>query len=236
MKAFLLAAGEGRRLRPLTDTTPKCLVPINGTPLLSLWLELCRTHRITEILINLHHLHEKVLSFLKGSACGVKVTAVYEEKLLGSAGTVARHRPFVAGEEDFFILYADNLTNVDLGKMLRFHRRLKSLFTMGLFRTEQPREKGIVALDNDSRVIQFVEKPANPPSNLANAGIYIASQEIYRHLPAGDFLDFGFDVLPKLVGQMHGYVIGDYLLDIGTHSTYQQAQREWQQLERRPLR
>jgi len=77
MRAFLLAAGEGRRLRPLTDTTPKCLVPINGKPLLALWLELCRKHRITEILINLHHLHEKVLAFLNAREFGVNVTTVY---------------------------------------------------------------------------------------------------------------------------------------------------------------
>ena len=233
MRAFLLAAGEGRRLRPLTDTTPKCLVPINGKPLLALWLELCRKHRITEILINLHHLHEKVLAFLNTHAFGVNVTTVYEATLLGSAGTVARHRSFVADERDFFILYADNLTNADLGKMLRFHQDRKSLFTIGLSRTDQPQEKGIVALDRSDRVVEFVEKPSNPLSNLANAGIYIASQELYRHLTAKDFLDFGFDVLPKLVGQMYGYVIQEYLLDIGTHATYRQAQLEWEEIEKR---
>jgi len=233
MRAFLLAAGEGRRLRPLTDTTPKCLVPINGKPLLALWLELCRKHRITEVLINLHHLHEKVLAFLNAHEFGVNVTAVHEATLLGSAGTVARHRSFVADERDFFILYADNLTNADLGKMLRFHQERESLFTIGLSRTDQPREKGIVALDRSDRVVEFVEKPSNPPSNLANAGIYIASQELYRYLTAGDFLDFGFDVLPKLVGQMYGYVIQEYLLDIGTHATYRQAQLEWEEIEKR---
>jgi mannose-1-phosphate guanylyltransferase len=236
MKAFLLAAGEGRRLRPLTQTTPKCLVPINGKPLLALWLELCRAHQITEILINLHHLHEQVLAFLKAHDFGVKVTAVYEANLLGSAGTVARHRPFVAGEKDFFILYADNLTNVDLGRMLRFHRERQGLFTIGLFQTDQPREKGIVALDSDDRVVDFVEKPANPPSNLANAGIYVASQQLYQYLGARDFLDFGFDVLPKLVGRMYGYVIQDYLLDIGTHATYRRAQLEWDEIQRRQFR
>jgi mannose-1-phosphate guanylyltransferase len=232
MRAFLLAAGEGRRLRPLTDTTPKCLVPINGKPLLALWLELCRRHGITEVLINLHHLPEKVLAFLNTHEFGVDVTTVYEATLLGSAGTVAWHRSFVADERNFFILYADNLTNVDLGKMLRFHQERESLFTIGLFRTDQPREKGIVALDRVDRVVEFVEKPANPPSNLANAGIYVASQELYQYLAPKDFLDFGFDVLPKLVGQMYGYLIEEYLLDIGTHATYRRAQLEWTEIEK----
>jgi mannose-1-phosphate guanylyltransferase len=146
---------------------------------------------------------------------------------------VERHRSFVADERDFFILYADNLTNANLGKMLRFHRERESLFTIGLFRTDQPREKGIVALDRADRVVEFVEKPSNPPSNLANAGIYVASQELYQYLAAKDFLDFGFDVLPKLVGQMYGYVIQEYLLDIGTHATYRQAQSEWKKIEKR---
>ena len=215
MRAFLLAAGEGRRLRPLTDTTPKCLVPINGKPLLALWLELCRKHRITEILINLHHHHEKVLAFLNAHEFGVNVTTVYEATLLGSAGTVARHRSFVADERDFFILYADNLTNADLGKMLRFHQDRKSLFTIGLSRTDQPQEKGIVALDRGDRVVEFVEKPSNPLSNLVNAGIYIAGQELYQYLTAKDFLDLGFDVLPKLVGQMYGYIIQSICLTSG---------------------
>jgi len=231
MRAFLLAAGEGRRLRPLTDTTPKCLVPINGKPLLALWLELCRKHGITEVLINLHHLHEKVLAFLNAHDFGVNVTTDYEPKLLGSAGTVARHRSFVAGESEFFILYADNLTDVDLTRMLRFHRRGESLLTLGLFHTETPEQKGIVTLDGQNVVVDFVEKPNHPRSNLANAGIYIASQELYQHLPATNFLDFGSDIFPRLVGKMYGYVIQEYLLDIGTHATYQQSQSEWKEIE-----
>ncbi|MBI4524197.1 MAG: nucleotidyltransferase family protein [Deltaproteobacteria bacterium] len=231
MKAFLLAGGEGLRLRPVTETVPKCLLPIRGKPLLSLWLELCRKHGVTEVLINLHHLSEKVLAFLNDHDFGVKVTTVYEERLSGSAGTVARHQSFVTGEEDFFVLYADNLTNIDLGAMLRFHRRRESLLTMGLFRTDTPEEKGIVSLDGRGLIIDFTEKPARPRSNLANAGIYIAGQQLYNYLRVEGFLDFGFDVLPKLVGKMHGYVIPEYLLDIGTPATYRQAQAEWAAVE-----
>jgi mannose-1-phosphate guanylyltransferase len=233
MRAFLLAAGEGRRLRPLTDTTPKCLVPINGKPLLALWLELCRRHGITEVLINLHHLPEKVLAFLKANDFGVNVTTDYQERLLGTSGTVLANWAFVSGESDFFIFYADNLTNVNLAAMLQFHRRRESLFTMGLFRTAQPKEKGIVTLDEQDRIVEFVEKPSQPRSDLANAGIYIAGRELYPYLPKTDFSDFGFDVLPKLVGKMHGYAIQEYLIDIGTPESYDQGQRDWLSVEYR---
>jgi mannose-1-phosphate guanylyltransferase len=239
MKTFFLAAGEGRRLRPLTNTTPKCLVPINGKPLLTIWLQHCFKHGISDVLINLNHLHEQVKSFIDNNDFSVNVTTVYEKRLLGSAGTVAVNQPFVAGERDFFIIYADNLTNVDLEEMLQFHRHRHSLFTMGLFRTDKPEEKGIVALDKKSLITDFIEKPSQPRSNLANAGIYIARQELYTYLPdhlsGGDSLDFGFDILPKLVGNMYGYVIEEFFLDIGTPETYQKAQKEWPKVINRPV-
>ena len=115
--------------------------------------------------------------------------------------------------------------------MLQFHEQRRSLLTLGLFRTAMPEEKGIVTLDAQGLVVDFVEKPNHPRSNLANAGIYIASQELYQHLPATNFLDFGSDIFPRLVGKMYGYVIQEYLLDIGTHATYQQAQSEWKEIE-----
>jgi mannose-1-phosphate guanylyltransferase len=235
MKAFLLAAGEGRRMRPITDTMPKCLVPINEQPLLALWLQHCRKHGIRDVLINLHHFPKQVLAFLKGHEFDINIILAYEQHLVGSAGTVAMQQHFVAGERDFFIIYADNLTNVDLGEMLRFHRHRHSQFTMGLYRTDKPKEKGIAVLDKKGLITDFAEKSPQPRSNLANAGIYIAGQELYKHLPADfsadDFLDFGFDILPKLAGKMFGYIIKEYLLDIGTLETYKKAQKEWPRVE-----
>lgn len=229
MKAFLLAAGKGQRLRPLTNTIPKCLVPINGKPLLGLWLELCHTYGITEVLINLHHLPQQVQVFLRDHDFGLRVRTCFEKELLGSAGTVATNQSFVVNERDFFILYADNLTDVDLGQMLAFHRAHGGEFTMGLFRTHKPQQCGIVALDATHRIIDFVEKPVYPKSNLANAGIYIANSTIFRHFPPQPCLDFGFDIFPRLVGKIYGYVIQDYVLDIGTMDNYLLAQQTWGQ-------
>lgn len=227
MKSFLLAAGRGTRLKPLTDSVPKCLVLINGKPLIHYWLELCERHGITEVLINLHHLPEKVIQFIESSSYRVKIHTIFEEKLLGTAGTVFSHRDFVRDEERFFIFYADNLTNADVAAMRNFHERKGSLFTMGLFRADEPQSCGIATLNEDDRVIEFVEKPSSPRGNLANAGIYLAEKEIFQYFPRKEFMDFGFDILPQLIGKMHGYEIKEYLLDIGTYENYQRAQREW---------
>src|SRR6266496_1813946 len=107
MKAFLLAAGEGTRLRPITNSIPKCLVPIRRQPLLGIWLELCRESGIDEVLINLHSHGDSVRQFLAEDDCGVRVTLSEEPVLLGSAGTIAANRAWVESDAHFFVFYAD---------------------------------------------------------------------------------------------------------------------------------
>jgi mannose-1-phosphate guanylyltransferase len=230
VRAFLLAAGEGSRLRPLTNELPKCLVPIQGTPLLAIWLRLLERHDVGEVLVNLHHLATHVEEFLRSCRTSLRVVAVYEERLLGSAGTVLANRDFVAGDPDFLILYADNLTNVDLRRMVDFHRRRGGVLTVGVKPTDRPREKGIVTLERDGRVVEFTEKPHTPRSHMANAGIYVATPGVFEALPPslGDgALDFGYHVLPRLTGRMFAYPIDEFLADIGTPEAYQEAQESW---------
>ena len=220
MKAFLLAAGLGTRLWPLTYTTPKCLVPVNGVPLLHIWLEACERYGIGEVLINLHHLPEAVLEFLARQTTTVVTRTAYEETLAGTAGTILANREFVEGEDEFFVIYVDTYTNIDLGAMRAFHRQRGSPLTMALFETDEPRKCGIVALRADGVVVEFEEKPANPKSNLANAGVLLASPRIIDRFPARNPLDFGFDVLPSFVGEMYGYRFDGFLRDVGTLEAY----------------
>ena len=231
MKAFLLAAGLGTRLKPITDNIPKCLVKIHNQPLLYYWLKLCEKYGIDEVIINLHYLPDKVKEFLKGNQTAVRVKTVFEKKLLGSGGTILNNKDFVKGEESFFIFYADNLTNANLEKMKSFHKTHNEFLTMGLFITNSPESCGIAELDRSEKIINFVEKPKKPKSNLANAGIYLARQEIFSLFPDNkELIDFGFDILPKLVNKMYGFVISDYLIDIGTIENYRRAQIEWKGL------
>ena len=204
MKAFLLAAGHGTRLRPFTLHTPKCLVPVNGKPLLGIWLESLHQLGVREVLINTHHLAEKVFEFVHSLSTPLRVHLAHESELLGSAGTLVRNRWFVETEAFFWIIYADNLTTANLGTLLQFHKETDSFLTLGLFQTETPSQCGIVTLDAEGRIVDFIEKPSDPRGNLANAGIMLASPSLLDQIPQRRPCDLALDVLPNLVGKIHG--------------------------------
>ncbi len=227
MKAFILAAGNGTRLRPLTDSVPKCLLPIQGVPLLEIWLNNCKAAGITEVLVNAHAHAEAVKQFAATQKSGVRVSIVEEAQLLGSAGTLAENRAFVGGEEAFFVLYGDVLTNVDLRRMLGFHRQKNLAATLGVYQVPDPTRCGVVIMDEHDVIQEFVEKPERPVSNLAFSGVMIAGQDVLDFLPDRRPADLGFDMLPKLAGKMVGYRISEYLIDIGTLDNYQNAQQSW---------
>ncbi len=227
MKAFLLAAGLGTRLKPLTDRTPKCLLPIRDTPLLGIWLDLCQQHGITEVLINAHSHVGMVKDYAANSKAGLSIRISEEETLLGSAGTLRANYEWVAAEREFFVLYGDVLTNVDLTQLLDFHRQRDVVATIGLYEVTNPTQCGIVTVDQDGIVRDFVEKPAKPASNWAFTGVLIASPEIFESVPQKTPADIGFDVLPKLIGRMAAYKVSDYLVDIGTAEKYERVQTTW---------
>ena len=159
MKAFLLAAGNGTRLRPLTDSVPKCLLPIQGIPLLEIWLNNCKAAGITDVLVNAHAHAEAIRQFAAEQKTGVRIRIVEEPELLGSAGTLAENREFVAGENSFFILYADVLTNIDLRRMFEFHQQKRLPATLGIYQVPDPTRCGIVTMDENAIIQEFVEKP-----------------------------------------------------------------------------
>ena len=231
MKAYLLAAGYGTRLRPITDTVPKCLVPIQGKPLLGWWFELLLRHGVTEVLVNTHYLRASVRAYLDEydrQATGLTAFEAYEPDLLGSGGTVRANREFVRGERDFLICYADNLTDADLTAFRRCHESHDAPLTMALFHTNVPEQCGIAQTDPAGRIVAFTEKPENPTSDLANAGIYMADSRIFDYMDEDKaVLDFGRDVLPRLVGNMYGWNTEGYLMDIGTLENYKRANEDW---------
>lgn len=228
MKGFLLAAGHGTRLRPLTDHLPKCLLPIDGTPMLRIWLELCAQYGIREVLINLHAHASQVQRFVDQQDTGVTVHVVEEPHLLGSAGTLLANAGFVQDEESFWVLYADVLTDCDLRNLIQSHRGAEVSATLGLKEVPDPRRCGIVSLAPDGIITRFEEKPHAPQSNLAFAGLMVARPAILKEIPQDiPSPDIGFHLLPRLAGRMNGHIISEYLIDIGTLQNYEQAQREW---------
>jgi mannose-1-phosphate guanylyltransferase len=226
MKAFLLAAGHGTRLRPFTESLPKCLLPVQGTPILEIWLALCRRYNVSEVLVNTHAHAPAVIDFVRHWKNGVRVSVVEERELFGSAGTLRANRGWVQHDESFWIFYADVLTNADLSRMLRSHDS-RTAATLGVYLVPDPERCGIVSLDDTGTVLDFVEKPALPQSNLAFAGIMIGTPELLEAIPEKPGADIAADVLPRLTGRMRGYRINEFLLDIGTPENYDLAQKTW---------
>ena len=233
MKAFLLAGGLGTRLMPLTRALPKCMVPIGGEPLLAIWLAHLAREGVRDVLVNVSQHVEQVEQFLESRRWDLTVQVEREHQPRGNAGTVSARRDFVAGEESFYVLYADNLTDVSLAPLAALHRRHPAPITIGLFRAAVPKSAGIVQLTETGLVCAFEEKPEQPVGNLANAGIYLARQSIFDCIPSGPtVVDFGHDVLPQLVGCMHACVLDGFFMDVGTPETLMQATNGWQQRSR----
>ena len=147
MKAFLLAAGIGSRLRPITDVTPKCMLAIGGRPLLDIWLDAFDRAGVDEVLVNLHHLPDVVRRHLAAHEGPPAVRTVYEPELLGSAGTLAANRQWVDGEEFFLACNADNLTDFDLRSLVDAHREHGAIATLTVFHSPNPSAGGVVELD-----------------------------------------------------------------------------------------
>lgn len=215
-KALLLAAGLGTRLRPLTDLLPKCLVDIAGRPLLDYWFEALAEVGIRDALVNTYHLPEQVRLFIaEKNRLGFRAVEAFEEKLRGSAGTIAANLAWGSGADDVVIVYADNLSDVSLAELLAAHRQYGDPVTMLLFRTPNPSACGIAELDANGRVAAFEEKPAAPKSDLANGGVYAVTAAAWREIAAMKAFDLGFDVLPRFVGRMRGFIHRGYHRDIG---------------------
>jgi len=190
-------------------------------------LELCRRHGIEEVLINVHAHPGAIREYVTSNQNGMRVKLFEESTLLGSAGTVAANREWVSGERLFWILYADVLTNINLRALLDFHVARETAATLAVYRVPDPSRCGVVAIGQNGVVREFVEKPLSPSSNLAFSGVLIGTRQLLDAIPSCRPADIGFDVLPRLVGNISAYEISDYLLDVGTIQNYKQAQATW---------
>jgi mannose-1-phosphate guanylyltransferase len=227
VKAFLLAAGLGTRLRPITDTIPKCMLPIDGRPLLDIWLDEFDRAGVDEVLVNLHYLPDVVRRHLDTRAGAPAVRTFFEPELLGSAGTLAANRDWVAGEDVFLACNADNLTDFDLRALVRAHADGGAVATLTVFHSDRPSAGGVVELDPDGLVTGFTEKPPEPVSDLVNAGMYAFSPSLLDEIDGPRPCDIGYHLLPGLVGRARAVLVEGYFRDVGTVDAYQRANQEW---------
>lgn len=227
MKAFLLAAGIGSRLKPITDATPKCMLMIDHRPLLDIWLNSFDRAGVDEVLVNLHHLPGVVSGHLAARTAPPAIRTFFEPQLLGSAGTILANRQWVEGEELFLACYADNLTDFDLRLLADTHRKYKPIATLTVFHSRQPSAGGVVELDGAGRVIGFTEKPTAPVSDLTNAGMYAFCPSVLGEIDDMVPQDIGYHLLPRLLGRAVAVPVDGYFRDIGTADAYRRAREEW---------
>ena len=229
IRALLLAEGKGTRLRPMTEGCPKCLVPIAGRPLLEYWL--CSLYRcnISTVWVNLHHQWQMVHGFLSRDCFAGWVNELYEDKLLGTAGTLgASAREF--SDSTTFLAHADNWLQSDLSKFLDFHihhRPAGTVMTMMTFRTTTPESCGIVEIDDKKVVIDFHEKIDGFQGNLANGAVYLLEPEVVQWVAQrSKVTDFSSQVIPQFVGRIATWENKGIHRDIGTLSSLLAAQAD----------
>ncbi len=232
MKAMILAAGLGTRLRPLTENMPKQMLPLAGKPLLEYAIELLTRHGITDLAVNLYHCPQAIVNYFgSGTEWGVNIIYVPEKQLWGTAGAVKR-MDWYLGDGPFLVLYGDNLNTCDLTRLRQFHqaqRNGRGLGTIALHYRQDPTTSGIVQLDGEQRITRFVEKPGSDQvfSHLVNAGLYILEPGALDYIPPGQFYDFGRDLFPRLLAEgqtLYGYTMSEYILGVDTIESYRQAQ------------
>lgn len=223
MKAILLAAGLGTRLRPFTDNKPKCLIEIGGVPLILIWLQKLLSAGITEILINTHYLSDQVVECVSMTSFKRQVTFAHEPALLGTAGTLRSNVGFL-GDDDCLLIHADNYMKSNLSSFLRSNeaRPKYCLMSMLTFRTDNPRSCGIVEVDEKMVVQKFYEKLDSDHGNLANGAIYALSNGLAKSLVHEK--DFSQEVIPALLGKIFSIETEGYFIDIGTPESLHRAQ------------
>jgi mannose-1-phosphate guanylyltransferase len=227
VKAFLLAAGIGSRLRPITDVTPKCMLPVGGRPLLDIWLDAFARAGVDEVLVNLHYLPEVVQNHLAERTGVPAVRTSFEPQLLGSAGTLLAQRQWVSDDDFFLACNADNLTDFDLRSLIEAHQAAGAIATLTAFHSPNPSAGGVMEVDSAGTVVGFTEKPEHPVSDLVNAGIYAFRPGVLDEIKGEPPVDIGYNLLPQLVGRAHVVPIEGYFLDIGTPEAYRRAQEDW---------
>ncbi len=228
-RAILLAAGLGTRLKPLTNSIPKCLVPINGKPLLHIWLEQLDKAGIEHFYINTHYFVEQVEKSLEQHPLRSKITLVYEPELLGTAGTVKNIiTKYELSTETLLIAHADNLCFCSWPLFIEAHLDEQPLLSMMAFETDKPQSCGILELDEQNKLLAFHEKVKQPPGNLANAAVYVFSMSALEYLKkiSLPFPDISLDLIPLLMSDIRVWKTDGYLRDIGSPESYEQALKD----------
>lgn len=223
MRALLLSAGFGSRLKPYTNKIPKCLMKIKGRELLDIWICSLVNFGIDKILINTHYKHKKIEEFILNHKYKNKIELVYEKKLLNTAGTLLKNKNFFKNNDGIFI-HSDNLLKIKMKPFLKAHknRPKQCLLTMLTFKADYPQNFGTVVLNNQKIVKNYYEKVVNPPTNIANGAIFILSKKFISEITHKKFYnkDFCKEVLNNYINRIYTYNFNGQFNDIGSVSNF----------------
>jgi len=228
MQAIIMAGGKGTRIRAVTTTTlPKLLVPLNNKPLINYTIEHVRNNGCDNIIICTGYLGNKIQEYIDRNDFGISIRLSREDKPLGTAGALRLIENEL--EDEFFILYGDIYTTINLQKMLHFHKQKKSDATLALHTSGHPHDSTVVKIDKNSKLLKFIEKPGDnwkKYGNLTTTPLYILKKEIISFIDPNMEVYFAKDIFPKMLKEgkrLFGYVTKEYARDIGTPERYQQV-------------
>ena len=262
MRAIVLAAGKGERLKEITFTIPKPMIKIMGKPVLEHNINWLNRYGIKDIYINLHHLPDVIKDYFKdGSKWGLNITYSYEPELIGTAGAVKKiieeywqlqvnnisssitYKKLDDSKKHnmksaFLVIYGDNLFEYDLKKIIDFHNRKKGVATIAVYEKDDVSQSGIVLLGRDDRILRFIEKP-NPEegiSHLVNTGLYVLEPEVLKYIPSDKKVDFGKDIFPEMIQNgenIFGVIVKGDLTAIDTPGLLKETLRVIEKMKRR---
>jgi mannose-1-phosphate guanylyltransferase/phosphomannomutase len=223
-----MAAGLGTRLRPLTYSIPKPLVPIVNTPVIGHLINNLKKYNMKDVVVNLHYQPELIKEYLENNNKKWRMNIIYsfEKKLYGTAGGVKLKEDLF--DKNFVVTSGDGLSSINFEKLVEYHKKKKAIATIALKPVDLKLEYGVVCVDNRNKITDFLEKPSLNKifSNFVNTGIYVFEPVIFKYIPKNRFYDFGTQLLPKLVKfslPVYGYIMDEYWCDVGNLSEYKKA-------------
>ena len=225
IKAVIMAGGKGTRIRPLTIIRPKPMVPVVNRPLIDYVIETIKNSKVKEIIVTLSYFQSHIKSHLKQNDLNIKY--IVEKRPMGTAGGVMNALKYI--DDTFFVLSGDVLIDLDLNKLLKFHREKKAIATIVLTTVDDPTHYGIAVLDENDQIVKFLEKPSRKEvfSKVANTGTYVLEPEVFDYIePRKGEIDFSKDIFPVLIEKkagIFGYTLDGYWNDVGRPETYLKA-------------
>jgi mannose-1-phosphate guanylyltransferase len=224
MRALLLAAGIGSRLRPVTDSIPKCLVKVNNLTMLEYWVAKLDIPEVNQVVVNVHHFSEMVLNVIEKLNETGFITPILELELLGTAGTLLAN--IDECDDNLLVVHCDNFSSIDIPSLIKFHKENNNLLTLGVFEPHDPTACGMVSILPSGMIDEFVEKPPKSELRWGNAAVYIFSREALMEIKSkhNEAFDIAKDILPTFTTRMSAFKINGYHIDIGTIKGLKNAQ------------